>query len=41
MEFSLEKIFLSDEELIPFVLYNALWRAKSGTKDVTLQYKNR
>ena len=37
--FSLEKNFLSDEEIIPFELYDAPRRTKIGIKDVTFQYK--
>ena len=39
MVFSLGKIFLSNEEIIPFEQYNAPCRAKIATNDVTLQYK--
>ena len=39
MAFSLWKIFLTDEEIIPFECYNARWCAKIGTNDVMLQYK--
>ena len=38
MDFPLEKIFLSDEEIIPFERYNAQWHTKIRTNGVTLQY---
>ena len=39
MVFTLEEIFPSDEEIIPFERYNAPKRAKIWTKDVPLQYR--
>ena len=42
MVFSLRKLFLSAEEIIPFERYNAPWSAKIRTKnDVMLQDKLR
>ena len=35
------EILLSEEEIIPFERYNAPWRAKTGTNDVTSQFKSR
>ena len=39
MVFFLRKIFLSDEEIIPFKRERILTRAKMGANDVKLQYK--
>ena len=39
MIFSLAKIFLSDEKIIPFERHNAPRRSKIGTNDVKLQSK--
>ena len=41
MAFSLGKISLSVEEIIPFECYNSSWCAKIETNDVTLQHKLR
>ena len=38
MVFSLGKIFVSDEEIIPFEHYNAPLHTQTGTNDVTLQF---
>ena len=39
MIFSLEKIFLSDKEIISFECHNAPWRARIWANDLMLQCK--